>query len=327
MRRGALAVAAGAALLSAAAPIDTIPGPDGGWDLVSIDAAHNRLLVGRPDGVMAIDLATHVVTPRFVPGARVHAAQALPDSALGISTNGETNTATLFDAATGAVVATLPTGAGPDVVAVDPRTGLVWVMNHGDGTATLIDPRTRAVVGTVIIGGALEFAAADGAGHLYVNIEDRNEIAVIDTAARKRTGSIALPGCDGPTGLARTAAGVLIVACGNDMALFVDPATGKIVGSVAPGEGADGVIYDPQRGRAFIPAGKSGVLTAIDAAQIGRAREVPVTRLPTAPSARTGAVDVATGKVYLPAARYLPAAAGQRRQQEPGSFAVLVVTP
>src|SRR3954470_1362638 len=182
--------------------VQRIAGPDGGWDLLSVDAGHRRLLVARSDGIMAVDLATGAVTPKFVPGARFHAAFAIPGTRFGIATAGQANKAVLFDSGTGAVTAEVPTGANPDDAIYDPVSRTVWVMNARDGTATIVDPAAAKAVATVPIGGGLEGTALDGHGHLFVNIEDKNEGAEVNPPSRKVVRHIALTGCDGPTGLA-----------------------------------------------------------------------------------------------------------------------------
>ena len=137
-----------------------LPAGDGGWDILSVDPIDQRLYVGRPDGVTAIDLKTGKATDRIVPGQRVHAALAIPGTHEVIATNGESNTATLFDGRTGRIRATIPTGKKPDAAAYDPATRTLWVMDPGSGEATVIDPATAKVLATVPIGGSLEFATS-----------------------------------------------------------------------------------------------------------------------------------------------------------------------
>jgi YVTN family beta-propeller protein len=309
----------------ALAVVERIPGPDGGWDLLGVDAAHRQLLVARSDGVMAVDLATGRVTPRFVPGERLHAAFAIPGSGLGVATSGPANTAILFDTATGAVKARVPTGANPDAAIYDPAGRSLWVMNAKDGTATVIDPAHARVLATVAIGGGLELPALDGHGHLFVNVEDRNEIVELGLVRRDVIRHIALPGCDGPTGLTYVSPGILISACANGVAKLVRAADGRVVGEIAIGPRPDGAFADPARHRAYIPSGGDGTLTVIDTS--GRLPRA-IAKVPTQTGARTGAVDLATGRVYLPAARYSPPPApGERPKMVPGSFEVLVVGP
>jgi YVTN family beta-propeller protein len=313
--------------VAAAAPGDRIvariPGSDGGWDLLSVDAAHHRLLVARTDGVMAVDLPSGKVTAQFVPASRVHEVFAIPGSKLGIATSGPTNRAILFDAETGKVKAEIPTGANPDAAIYDPVGRNVWVMNAEDGSATVIDPARAKVVATVAIGGGLELPALDGHGHLFVNVEDRNEIVELDLASRRVIRHIKLPGCDGPTGLAYAPSGILISACANRVAKLVRASDGRVLGELAIGPRPDGAFVDAQRHRAYIPSGGDGSLTIIDTRGI-----LPrvTAKISTQPGARTGTVDPATGRVYLPAARYKPAATpGARPAMEPGSFEILVV--
>src|SRR5438270_6804991 len=179
-----------------------LPAGDGGWDLLSVDSASQRLYVAHGDGVTAIDIRSGKATDKIVSGQRVHAALAIPGTHDVISTNGQTNNATLFDGRTGRIRATIPTGTKPDAAAYDPATRTVWIMNPGSGDITVIDPSAAKVLATVPVGGSLELGAADGHGHLYVNIEDKNEVAVIDTKARKVLARFPPAGCEGPTGIA-----------------------------------------------------------------------------------------------------------------------------
>lgn len=308
--------------VSAASVIKRIQGVDGPWDYASIDPASNRLFVARGDGVMVADLATGAVTNTFVPGARVHAAFVMAGTGMGLSTNGTTNSVTLFDAKTGAVKAQIPVGEKPDAAVWDAAAHRAYVMNGKSGTVSIVDPDAAKVTGTVPVGGALEFAAVDGHGHLYVNVEDKSEIAFIDVAGRKVTRRVKLAGCEEPSGLALTRQGTLIAACANGIAKSVDSATGTVLGDIAIGPRPDATLYDAQRDRAYIPSGGDGTLSVIDtSAALPRKIDTVVTQT----GARTGAVDPATGNIYLPAARY-PASKGEERPKAvPGSFEVLVV--
>jgi DNA-binding beta-propeller fold protein YncE len=142
----------------------------------------------------------------------------LPDGQV-LSTNGDSDTATLFDGISGKVRAQISTGQKPDGAVFDPASRLVFVMDGKDGTVTLIDPVRGDSPGRITVGGKLEAAVADGLGRVFVNVETSNEIAVIDTAQRKVLTRYALPGCDGPTGLALDQEkGLLVAACSNRVA-------------------------------------------------------------------------------------------------------------
>lgn len=304
-------------------PAEPIKGPDGGWDYASIDAPRNRLLVARPDGLMAVDLASQAVTPAFVAGKRVHGAAIAP-SGMGVLANAGGTSALVFDAKDGKVLAEIPAGKKPDAVVYDAASGLAAVMDNKDGVVTLVDPDKKAAAGSIDVGGALEFAAADGAGKVFVNIEDKNTLAVLDIPGRKVVARRPLPGCDGPSGLAYDPAGkVLVSACSNGVAVATSSVDGKVLATLPIGSHPDAVLFDEKNKRFLVPCGGNGVLTVI--AEEGASLKVTGT-ITTAPGARLGAIDPATGKVYLPVADFQPAAKpGERPTILPGTFRILVL--
>jgi len=294
---------------------------DGGWDLLSVDPADQRLYIAHGDGVTAIDLRTGEAIDKIVPGKRVHAALAIPGTHDVISTNGETNNATLFDGRTGRVRATIATGTKPDAAAYDPATRTVWIMNPGSGDVTVVDPSTAKVLATVAVGGSLELGAATGYGRLYVNIEDKNEVAVLDTYKRRVVTRFPLQGCDGPTGIAYDPTSrEVLSACGNGVAI-ISAANGRQIARLPIGKGADGAAFDATRHIALVPAGRDGNLTVI------RLKPVPkvIGQVTTAVSARTIALDPVSGRAYLPSATLGPPVGNEHPKAVPGSFRVLVV--
>ncbi|MDB5417930.1 MAG: gluconolactonase [Phenylobacterium sp.] len=301
--------------------IDKIPGPDGGWDYVRIDTANNRALAPRGTAVMAIDLATKQVTGGLVPGARQHIALPLSGGREMLVTNGGTDSAIFADAA-GHSIASVPTAKGPDSATFDPSSGLVLVMGHLGGEVTLIDPKTHQVAGTIPIGGILEEAAVDGAGRAFVAVEDKHEIVAVDIAGRKATAHWALPGCDGPTGLAYDPQDKLLIAACDGLTAIVSAVTGKVEQTLPTGKGADGAVYDAKRHLAFVPAGRDGTLAVIGFSR-GQARIVEL--VPTEKGARTLGLDERTGRIYLPSAQYVLPAGGGRPTVVPGTFHMLVV--
>ena len=320
-----------AALLSiAAAPppqlhvIDRLAAGDGGWDLLSVAPADQRLYIAHGDRVTAFDLRTGKAIDKLVAGQRAHAALAIPGTHEVVSTNGETNNAYLFDGRTGRIRATIPTGTKPDAAAYDPATRTIWIMNPGSGDITVVDAASAKVLATIEVGGSLEMGEADGRGRMYVNVEDKNEVAVLDTRTRKVISRFPLNDCDGPTGIAVDARDKEIVsACGGSAVAIVSAPDGREIAKLPTGKGADGAAYDPVHKLALVPAGRDGNLTVI---RLG-AKPVVLEQVPTAVSARTIAVDPSTGRAYLPSATLAPAPAGERPKAAPGSFRVLVVGP
>jgi DNA-binding beta-propeller fold protein YncE len=209
---------------------------------------------------------------------------------------------------------------------IDPATGILLVMNAGDGTVSFIDPVKRSLLSSLMVGGSLEVAAADGRGLVYVNVEDRNEVVVIDARTRAIARRYPLIGCEGPTGLAIVAGGTrLMSACANNVAVVSNPAAGTVTHTIAIGKGPDGLLYDSGRGVALVPTGE-GYLEVIAAADPDDIRLIE--RVATHASARTAALDSRTGRIYLPSADYAaPVAPARRGTQVPGSFQVIVVSP
>lgn len=324
-----------ALLLSASTPalatddysvVASIAGADGGWDFASVDPQTNRLFVARSNGVMAVDLATRKVTDILVEGAGVHGVTPISGTPFAISTNGKSASAVLFDKVSGKVEATFATGQKPDAIVVEPKTGLVVIFNGKSNDATLVDVISKTVVGAIPLDGKPEVAAADGTGRVFVNVEDKNFIAVVDIAARKVIDAFPLNGCEAPTGLAFDApTDLLISACDNNVAKALDAKSGREIATLKIGKGPDGVLLDAARRRAFIPAG-DGTLSVLalrahdDIALVGEIK--------TAVGAKTGAVDPATGNVYLPSAkRKSPEKEGARPKAIPGTFAIIIVAP
>jgi DNA-binding beta-propeller fold protein YncE len=321
-------MASTAALSQAPAPpnysvVARISGADGGWDLLDVDPVAGRLYVARRSGVMAVDLASGTVTPNLTAGEGMHAAMSVPGTTRVVSTNGGTSTVTVFEGATGAVIATLPVGTNPDAVTWDEATRTAWVMTPGSGGISVVDPVSARVIDTIAVGGSLELGAADGKGHLFVNVEDRNEVVVLDTHSRKVLRRFPLQGCEGPTGIAYAPdVKQILSACANGVAVISAP-DGHEIASLTVGPRPDGAVYDAVRKLAFVPSGGDGSLYVIRLAP----KPQVVQRVETARGARTIALDATTGRLYLPSARYEAAAGATRPAMIPGSFAVLVVAP
>ncbi|MDB5359575.1 MAG: gluconolactonase [Rhodospirillales bacterium] len=310
----------------AASPVDDlrivaeIPGSDATFDFASVDPTARRLYIARGDGVMSVDLADMKVTPTFIPGAKVHAVLPLPDGRL-LSTNGASDTATLSDSRTGMRIAEIPTGKHPDAAAYDQKTGLVFVMDADDSDATLIDPKTGTMVGHMPIGGTLESVVTDGAGRLYVTIEDKAEIAIIDTVHRKIVGHYPLPGCEEPSGLGLDPdEHILLAVCKNQHAVALHAENGKVAATLDIDRIPDAVIFDAARKMFFVPCARDATMFAI---ATNHGKPSVVRKIPTANGARAGALDPQSGKLYLPSADYTIGLTGFT--QKAGTFRILVV--
>ncbi len=320
----ALAVtAAPAGAIAAMTAVGHIPGPDGGWDYATYDAARNKIYVARPSTVMVIDLASGKTDPHFAEGKRLHAAVPVPGTDVMVLTDSGDNTAKIISAKTGALLAAIPTPKDADGAIYDAHSGYVLV-GCGDGTSVVvIDPKAMKSVGVINIGTPVEFVAVDGKGHGFINEEDQNAVAAFDIASLKVTATWPLADCKRPTGLVY-GEGQLVSVCGNGRAVVLDAETGKTLASLKIGGGPDAAMYDPKTKAAYVPSGMTGTMAVIPLA--GPAKDTLAETVTTHLGARTGALDTKTGRIYLPTADYLPpASAGQRPQPKPGTFEVLVM--
>ena len=329
--RAALAVVAAscaAGVESGQAPLHvvaTYPGPDGGWDYTTFDPVHRRLYVSRATGVSALDVDTGTVTGVLVQGSRTHVALPINSGAEILVTNAGTGGVFIANALTGVVRTPLiATGAKPDAAMVEPTRGEVWVMDNGGGGIALIDPVAGVTVGKIAVDGDLESPATDGAGVVYVTVEDKGEIVVVDVPTRAVVRYIKLEGCEEPSGLAFVPEGRrLVAACANGVAKIVSADSGAIVATLPIGPRPDVAIYDPSRKRVFLPTGGDGMMSEID---VAHARVAGV--VSTAMGARSIALDQRTGRFYLPSGRFQPPATpGGRPTLVPGTFAILAVGP
>jgi len=192
----------------------------------------------------------------------------------------------------------------PDCIIYDPATKRVFAMNGRSGTATVVDAVTSTVVGTIQIGGKLEFAAADGAGHVYVNVENKSEEVEIDSKNLTVMAHWPLDPCKEPSGLAIDAKNRrLFAGCGNRMMAVVDADSGKVIATPAIGAGVDADAFDPATGFVFASCG-SGVLSVIH--EDSPDKFSVVEDVPTQQGARTMALDPKTHEVYLVTGQFGP---------------------
>jgi YVTN family beta-propeller protein len=316
-----LALAAGGGAMPLYHVAGTAHGPNGSYDYVSVDATLGRVYIGREFGVEMFDLAQQRFRTLL---ARKGVAAVLPiGPRLMLSTNGDENSATLFDRRTGHVVADIPTGEEPDGAYHDAPFGLVFVMNGGSRDVTVIDVARARAVATIPADGEPEGAVGDGAGRLFVNLKDRNAIAVIDIAKRTVIGRYGLSDCLGPTGVAYdVVTDLLITVCRNRIARLTDATHGADRGNIAIGSGADGVLFDPVRRLGFVPC-IDGTLTVFRLGRDGRAIVTQIVK--TRIGARTAAYDTRRDALYLPAAIVERDAAGTYVRAK-RDFTLLTVT-
>jgi len=302
--------------------VRTVPlAGDEGWDDLALNQATRRLFITHGTHVIVLNLTDFSVAGDIPNTPRVHGVAFAPDA--GFTSNGGDNTVSVFDLSTLQTTKRIAVGTGPDAIVYDPASHDVLTFNGGSKDATVIDAKTQTVVGTIPLGGKPEFAAPDGSGKVYVNIEDTSQIVAIDTKTLTVATRWPLAPCQEPSGLAIDAAhNRLFAVCHNKMMAVVDALTGKIVATPAIGDGPDGAGFDPGTQLAFSSNGE-GTLTVV--------REVSpddfkvLDTVQTQKRARTMKLDTESHDVFLVTADFNPPTApGVRPTIVPGTVRLLV---
>src|SRR3954462_2292758 len=290
-------------------------GGGGGWDYLTADAAGRRLYVTHGTKVVVIDLEGDKIVGEITDTPGVHGFVVAPDLKRGFSTNGQENKASIVDLETLKTISKVPTGANPDALLFDAKSGEVWTFNGRGQSATLFNGKSGKVISEAIpLGGKPETGVADlEVNRVYVNIENKNEIAVIDMKEKKVVERWPIAPGATATGLAiDPALHRLIIGCGNSKMVLMDSINGKVVASVDCGQGVDAAAFDPGTHLGFVSGGGSGTVTV---ARVEADKLTPVQTLATERGARTMTVDTKTHRIYL---------ANAPSRNDPNSFKVRV---
>ncbi len=277
-------------------------GGEGGWDILTIDASARRLYLAHATKVVVVDIDADKVVGEITDTPGVHAFQAVPELQRGFSSNGKENKASVVDLKTLKTTAKIDTGESPDAIAYDAKHREVYAFNHRGNSVTVIDATAGKVAATIPLDGSPEFPVCDeAAGRIYCNIEDKSEVAVIDTAKHQVIANWPLAPGEEPSGIALDAAHHRLFAACRKLLVMVDTETGKVVGSVPTGNGADGCAFDPSSGLVFVPCGE-GLTTIVR--EEAPDRLTVVQTLKTQRGARTIALDPKTHRIFLPTAEF-----------------------
>jgi hypothetical protein len=303
-------------------------GGDGGWDYITVDSATNRLYVTRTTHTMVID-AKSGKTIADIPGQkRSHGVALVPAAGRGfISDGGGEGAIQIFDLKTNAVLGTLAAMPDADGIIYDKATNQVLAVS-GDGGALMtlapnVNPHTGKIDSPLDLGGKPEFLAADGAGKAYINLEDKDMVAVVDLKQRKVIARWPVAPGGHPVGMAMDQSKrLLFIGCRNPQKMIVMSAdSGKILAALPIGAGVDATKFDGKQAFASCRDGKLEIVseTAPDQFEIVQTVETPE-------GARTMTVDPSTETIYLPTAELEPAKAGSRPMPKPGTFKIVVVS-
>jgi DNA-binding beta-propeller fold protein YncE len=291
-------------------------GGEGKWDYLCLDAEARRLYVPRSDTVQVVDLDHGVLagTIANAGSSRVHAVALAPEQHLGFITAGKDRCVKAFDLGTRKITATVKTGGIADGIVYDPASKHVFATNHipvpvgrredrphqsrESGGITVIDPAALDRTVTISVKGRLEAAVADGAGHLFVCVEDVNEVVQIDSMTNKVLARWPLGTGKEPTGLAiDTERMRLFAGCGNEQMVILDAKTGTILGTTPIGKYVDGVAFEPSL-RLAMSANGHGTASVVKETKRGRFETIQTLR--TSPGVKTITIDPSTHRFLLP---------------------------
>jgi DNA-binding beta-propeller fold protein YncE len=303
-----------------------IGGP-GNWGYLTVDDSARRLYVANESRAVVVDIDAGKVVGEIPDTAGIHGIAIAPELGRGFTSNGRSNSVTIFDLKTLKALEEVPAGKDPDTILFEAKTGRVFTFNISSYDTTAIDAKTGQVAGTVKLGGKPTHAVADGSGKIWFNLQTTtedwsvvSELGVLDAEKLTVLQQTPTTPCDGPIGLAMDSKNRrLFSVCGNKTMAVIDAESGKVLGTIPVGGGASGAGFDPSAGVAFSANGAEGSLTVVAEAD---GKFAAAQTVPTARGARTMAVDPKTGSVYLPAVAYeaTPAA-----PVVPDSFMLLVV--
>lgn len=307
----------GCVSLAAAAPsggysvIKKIPIPgQGSFDYLTVDEGARRLYVSHGTQVEVLDIDSLALVGNIPNTSGVHGVAIAPEFGRGFVSNGHASTVTIFDLKTLKPIADVPTGQKPDGIIYDPATKRVFAFNGGSNSVTAIDAATGKVAGTVELGGGPEFAAVDGSGYVFNNLEDESQVLKINARDLKVEQRWPAAPCSSPSSMAMDrATRRLFIGCRSKAMAVLNADTGKVITTLPIGDHVDATAFDVETRLIFNSNGE-GTITVIHEDNPDTYSVVETVK--TVPRAKTMALDPKTHRLFLSTV-------------ENGQFEVLVV--
>jgi YVTN family beta-propeller protein len=297
---------------------------DGGWDYISYDGLNGRIFVSHSTVAQAIDIKTGKLAGTIPDTKGIHGIAIAPGLNKGFTSNGRDSSVTVFNLKTLEVITKIKiNGRNPDAILYDPFSQKIFTFNGGSSNATVIDAKENKVIASIPLDGKPEFSVTDGKGRIFVNIEDKSCINVINSSTLKvdKRWSVA-PGQE-PSGLALDLQNNrLFSVCSNKLMVVSDAGTGKIIATLPIGDRCDGVAFDAGNRRAYSSNGE-GTITVVQ--EVNKDSYKVLETITTQRGARTIAIDKTSHHLYLPTAEYESAPSGNNARPaiKPGSFVIL----
>ena len=307
-------------------------GGAGAFDYLAVDAAARRLYVTHGTEIVVIDTATQAIVGRIENTPRVHGIAIAPNGR-GFTSNGGENKVGIVDLKTLATLSKVDTGANPDAILYEPTQKEIYALNHTGESATVINADSGAVAATIKLGGQAETGQADPAlRRVFVNIEDKSTVDVIDVTRHTVVATWPVAPAEEPTGMAIDTATHRLFVGGGPSLVMMDANNGTVVASLKICGGTDATWFDAATKNVFVSCGDGHIVVAHEDSPSSLSMVETIT---TARGARTMALDPVTHRVYTAAQEFAPvdpaapAQPGRRGGPPPvpDSFHVLVFAP
>ena len=276
---------------------------DGSWDYMAVDEKTNRLFVSHSKIVQVVDTKEGKLIANIENTKGVHGITLAFDVNKGYTSNGKDSSVTVFDLTTLQTKYKVKvTGNKPDAILYDVFSHKVFVFNGKSNNATIIDANTDKVIETIKLDGKPEFSVTDEKGHVYVNIENRNEVVSINSTTLKVEKSWSVNPGEEPTGLAiDTKTHRLFSVCGNKLMIVSDYENGKIVEKVSIGEHCDGVVFDADKKIIYTSNGEGNISVI---SQVNANSYKAIDTIITQKGAKTIVQNKNTHQLFLPCSEY-----------------------
>ena len=300
-----------------------VPG-DGGWDYLSVDEVNGRIFVSHSTIVQAIDIKTGQLVGTIPDTKGIHGIAIANDLNKGFTSNGRDSSVTVFNLKTLEVIKKIKvSGQNPDAILYDSFTKRIFTGNGRSASFSVLDAVNDKEIGVIPLEGKPEAIVTDGKGKIFVNIEDKNLINVVDAGTMKVINHWPINPGEEPSGLALdNQTHLLFSVCSNKLMVVVDAITGKVITTLPIGAGCDGAAFDPMYKRAYSSNG-DGTMTVV---QEGSGNSFNVLEnVTTQPGARTITLDKTSHHIYMTTAEYesAPSEGNRRPPIKPGSFVIL----
>ncbi len=305
---------------------------DGGWDYVAADSEGRRLYVSHNTEIVVLDLDSGSTVGKITGGEDTHGAAIARELGRGFISASDPGSVTIFDLKTLAAIGKVKVGDDPNGIIYDRKTQRIFTADRGSKRITAIDAKTGTIAGTIEnLGGRTEHLASDDAGHVFLNMQDRNTMLKLDSQALKVMETWPVAPCEGPSSMDMDRAHQRVfIGCRSGAMAVVDVTTGKVVTTQPIGRGVDASEFDPATGLVyFSTGGGDGALSVFHEDTPDKYRLVENVKTQT--GARTMALDRKTGRVYLSVADLGPRPEAEPGKPQPrapiipGTFSVLVV--